>query len=108
MGLKGDGSIVAWGDPNYGQCDVPAPNSGFVAVAAGWIHSLGLKAFYGDLNCDGAVNIDDIEPFVLALVNPGAYADAYGSGMILNADCNEDGNIDSLDIDPFVAILTGG
>ncbi|MCH7917814.1 MAG: hypothetical protein IIC50_07490, partial [Planctomycetes bacterium] len=39
-----DGAIVAWGDNDDGQNDVPAPNSGFVAVAAGSVHSLGLKA----------------------------------------------------------------
>ena len=44
LGLKADGSIVAWGDNEYGQCDVPSPNSGFVAIAAGSSHSLGLKA----------------------------------------------------------------
>ncbi len=47
LGLKADGSIVAWGcgSPfNYGQCNVPAPNTGFVGVAAGNYHSLGLKA----------------------------------------------------------------
>jgi alpha-tubulin suppressor-like RCC1 family protein len=44
LGLKADGSIVAWGDNEYGQCNVPAANSGFVAVAAGYLHSLGLKA----------------------------------------------------------------
>jgi alpha-tubulin suppressor-like RCC1 family protein len=46
--VKSDGSIVAWGDNEYGQCNVPAPNNGFVAVAAGDSHSLGLKA-------DGAI-----------------------------------------------------
>ncbi len=37
------GSIVAWGINNYGQRNVPAPNSGFIAIAAGELHSLGLK-----------------------------------------------------------------
>ena len=35
---------LGWGDNDYGQCDVPAPNSGFVAVAAGCDHSLGLRS----------------------------------------------------------------
>jgi alpha-tubulin suppressor-like RCC1 family protein len=44
LGLKADGSIVAWGRNQEGQCNVPAPNTGFVAVAAGYDHSMGLKA----------------------------------------------------------------
>ncbi len=43
LGLKADGSIVAWGRNAYGECTVPSPNAGFVAIAAGG-HSLGLKA----------------------------------------------------------------
>jgi hypothetical protein len=39
-----DGSIVAWGDNSDFQCEVPSANSGFVAVAGGWGHSLGLKS----------------------------------------------------------------
>ncbi len=35
LGLKADGSIVAWGYNGYGQTNVPAPNSDFVAIAAG-------------------------------------------------------------------------
>ncbi len=43
--LEGAGySVVAWGDNSLGQCEVPPPNSGFVAVAVGGSHSLGLKA----------------------------------------------------------------
>jgi hypothetical protein len=36
--------IVAWGDNEAGQCDIPAPNADFVAVAAGRDHSLGIKS----------------------------------------------------------------
>jgi hypothetical protein len=42
--LEPDGAIVAWGWNGHGLTNVPAPNSGFVSVAAGGIHSLGLKA----------------------------------------------------------------
>ena len=45
LGLKADGTIVPWGHGGYGQCDVPAPNAGFVAVAAGFSHSLMLTSF---------------------------------------------------------------
>ena len=44
LGLKADGSIVAWGDNSDGQCDVPAPNPQFRAVAAGNGTSFVLKA----------------------------------------------------------------
>jgi len=36
-------TIVAWGHNTYGQCDVPSPNTGFITVAAGYSHSLGLR-----------------------------------------------------------------
>jgi hypothetical protein len=37
-------AVVAWGSNNEGQCNVAAPNGGFIAVAGGGVHSLGLKA----------------------------------------------------------------
>jgi hypothetical protein len=39
-----DSVIVAWGANSSGQCDVPSPNEGFIAVAGGRSHSLGLKS----------------------------------------------------------------
>ena len=36
--------VVAWGLNNFGQCTVPPPNSGFVAIAAGQQFSLGIKS----------------------------------------------------------------
>jgi hypothetical protein len=99
------------------------PSAGFTLMAAtaisdqGWIVGYGnggggmYKSFVlipyldGDLNCDGAVDFGDINPFVLALTNPAAYASAYPSCNILNADINADGSVDFGDINPFVALL---
>jgi DNA-binding beta-propeller fold protein YncE len=61
----------------------------------------------GDLNCDGVVNFDDINPFVVALSDPAAYQAAYPSCNIMNGDCNGDGFVDFDDINPFVALLSG-
>ena len=44
LGLKSDGTVVAWGRNDESQCDVPAPNADFVAVAGGGGHSLGLRS----------------------------------------------------------------
>ena len=52
-------SIVAWGSNQFGQLNVPAPNTGFVAVAAGDGFSLGLKA-NGTLLAWGQINQDDV------------------------------------------------
>lgn len=44
LALKADGSVVAWGGNQTGQCDVPEPNSDFVTVAARGHKSAGLKS----------------------------------------------------------------
>jgi hypothetical protein len=62
----------------------------------------------GDMNCDGIVNNFDIDPFVLALSDPGAYQAAFPNCDINNADANGDGQINNFDIDPFVALISGG
>jgi hypothetical protein len=109
LGLKSDGSIVAWGYNDYGQCNVPAPSAGFVGLAGGYDHSLGLRASYGDLNCDGVINFDDIDPFVSTLgADPLMWNLAHPRCHWLNADCNSDGVVNFDDIDAFVAVLSGG
>jgi hypothetical protein len=65
------------------------------------------SAFPGDLNCDGVVNFDDINPFVLALSDPAAYAATYPDCPITNGDCNGDGFVNFDDINAFVALLSG-
>jgi hypothetical protein len=36
-------TIVAWGWNDQGQCDVPSPNTDFVAVSGGYGHSLCIR-----------------------------------------------------------------
>jgi len=59
----------------------------------------------GDLDCDGDVDFDDINPFVLALGGAEAYYAHYPTCNWLNADCNGDGHVDFDDINPFVALF---
>jgi hypothetical protein len=60
----------------------------------------------GDLNCDGAVNLGDINPFVLALSNPTAYAVEFPDCDRNLADINQDRSVGLGDINGFVALLS--
>jgi hypothetical protein len=60
----------------------------------------------GDTNCDGTIDAFDIEPFVLALLDPNGYAAAFPNCDLRAADVNEDGSVDGFDIEPFVGLLT--
>jgi hypothetical protein len=62
----------------------------------------------GDLNCDGAFNGGDIDPFFLAVGDPQAYAAAFPDCDIMLADMNGDGAVNGADIDPFFECLGGG
>ncbi|TWT39990.1 hypothetical protein RAS1_43810 [Phycisphaerae bacterium RAS1] len=65
-------------------------------------------ATLGDMNCDGTVDILDINPFVLALSDPAAYAAAFPDCNVNLGDINGDGEVNVLDINPFVALVSGG
>ena len=64
LGLKDDGSVAAWGYNDDGQCNVPAPNSGFIDIAAGAYRSLGLKSCLhkpiGDIDDNCRVDLADL------------------------------------------------
>ena len=98
------------GDPNgnyVGQADI----DGELRVWNGRV-DMGADEFgsrnFGDLNCDGAFNGGDIDPFFLALGDPAAYAIAFPTCEPLLGDMNGDGRLDGGDIDPFFACLGGG
>ncbi len=102
---QGYGSAFGWG----AQVVVDDQSQSFVAAAARHSQSLGLREhMLGDLNCDGVVDFDDINPFVLALVNPAGYEAHYPACSWLNADINRDGLVNFDDINPFVACLVAG
>ena len=61
----------------------------------------------GDMNCDGALNGGDIDPFFLALGDPAAYAAQFPNCDPLNGDINGDGSLNGGDIDPFFQCLGG-
>jgi len=62
----------------------------------------------GDVNCDGQVDLFDVAPFVVALVDPAGYAAQFPDCYAANGDINGDGVVDGFDIGPFVELLTGG
>jgi hypothetical protein len=62
---------------------------------------------YGDLNCDGVVDFEDIDAFILALIDPAAYQAMYPACSRVLADADGDGDVDFDDINPFVALLSG-
>jgi hypothetical protein len=110
LGLKPDGSIVAWGGDSVGQCNVPAPNADFTAIAAGGHHTLAIRAatpvWY--LNCDGStqapiLNVDDFTCFI----NDFATASALPHGQQVTHYANCDGSTTApvLNVDDFTCFI---
>ena len=73
LGLKSDGSIVAWG---HGSSELPSPNEGFVAIATGGPHCLGLKS-------DGSIIASGSRPGYPPAPNADFVAIAAGYGHSL-------------------------
>lgn len=70
--------------------------------------ALVMYQFRGDVNCDGSIDFNDIDPFVAALIDLNKYSAAYPGCLTANADVNDDGTVDFNDIDPFVVCLING
>ncbi len=62
--------------------------------------------FHGDMNCDGMVDGQDVAPFVLAIIDPAAYAAGYNCDLI-RGDMNDDGLVDVGDLGPLLDALLG-
>ncbi len=71
------------------------------------LSELGDCQLIGDMNCDGVLDFDDINPFVLALTGSESYYAAYPDCDWLNGDVNGDGTVDFDDINVFVSLIGG-
>jgi hypothetical protein len=92
-------SWVSWGDSVQGAASLH--HWDYVRFGT-------VSALVGDVNCDGAVNFGDINPFVEALSDPDGYQQSYPGCWPSNADINGDQSVNFGDINPFVELLTGG
>jgi len=59
----------------------------------------------GDLNCDDVVDVSDIGPLVLALVDPETFVDQHPGCNPLRGDVNADGQLDGNDVQGLVSLL---
>ncbi|MBK8915823.1 MAG: hypothetical protein IPM64_14735 [Phycisphaerales bacterium] len=59
----------------------------------------------GDMDCDGYITNLDINPFTLALVDPGTYLMLHPECQLERADLDGDGTIRLFDLDLFVDLL---
>lgn len=105
-----------WYDPSAGTygsvAGSPFPNAGSQVFSTPGANADGdgdwvlvLETLMGDSNCDGFVSIADVPSFVLGLVDPVDYADAYPGCDPNHADINRDGARDGRDIQGFVNLL---
>jgi hypothetical protein len=69
------------------------------------VHADAQLGVFGDLNCDGLVDLADIDPFIQALSDPDGYVLGYPDCRIILADLNRNGSIDGADLQSFVDLL---
>jgi hypothetical protein len=61
----------------------------------------------GDLDFNGAIDFDDITPFVLALNDPQQYEEIFGAETSFHGDTDQDGDLDFDDVAGLVQIFGG-
>jgi len=62
----------------------------------------------GDMNCDAAVTLADVDPFVLAILDPPGYGSAQPGCDRMNADTNADGAVNGRDVGDFLGLVLLG
>ena len=77
----------------------PSANEFFASHPHGEVTFLAATVLLGDVNCDGAIDLLDVGPFI-DLISSGQFSD--------KADINGDGVVNLLDVNPFIDLLAGG
>ncbi len=80
----------------------------FLPAAGGVSYEVEYGLLRGDADCDGIVTLNDIDPFVAALVGRSGYEARYPGCAWLTADANRDGRVDFDDISAFVECIVRG
>lgn len=60
----------------------------------------------GDMNCDEVIDFDDIDPFVMALIDQSEFETNYPECNYQNGDLDGDNSVTFADIDRFVEFVT--
>ena len=110
LGLRADGTVIAWGGNVYGACDVPAVN--FTQVSAGGYHSLGLRsdgtALAWGQNYYGQCDVPAGESFVQIVAGHAHSIGLRADGTAIAWGLNNFGQCDVPAGETFVEIVAGG
>lgn len=105
LGTRFGRYVSAFGEGVNGELYVISQSVIGFDAQTGAVHRIRVAPTAADTNCDGLINNFDIDPFVLAISDPAAYAAAYPDCPLSQADVNGDTLVNNFDIDPFVACL---
>ena len=88
LALRSDGTTIAWGNNDSGQCSIPVPaQTQISAVSAGWMYSLALKngavVGWGDDSCGQTDIPASAQSGVSAIASGGTFALALKSGGVI-------------------------
>jgi hypothetical protein len=98
LGENGAYESEPFNDPSTGETVLDKNGKPLLLVGSPGIFEGFMDILVGDVNCDGAVDLLDVAPFVDLLTN---------GGFSEKADINGDGSVDLLDVTPFVELLSG-
>ncbi|MFV2068001.1 MAG: PEP-CTERM sorting domain-containing protein [Pirellulales bacterium] len=76
-----------------------------IASAARWSQIAFQSHLMGDMDGDGDLDFDDVDPFVFGLNNPDSYEATYGVPASMRGDMDQNGEFDFDDIALFTSIV---